>query len=297
MNVFPLVSIIMPTYNRADFILETINSIRNQTYENWELLILDDGSMDDTEAVINHIHDDRIQYIKLQHTGITGKLKNEGIRKAKGELIALMDADDLWPEHKLETQAHELLQNPEAGFSFTNGFDFIERDVPLKYFFKRKEGVVCSHVFISFCKGEFGIRTPTVIFHKRCVEISGFFNENRAFTDFSFFGNLCYLFKAVILYEPLLKRRLHATNNTSANWEADYAEHFETIQLYKRQKRITAGFARKVLFMPYINRGEQYLGIKKRYLAFHSFFKAWTCRPWSLIAIKKLAKTVVHSLR
>jgi len=105
---FPKISIVMPTYNRASVIGETIQSIMNQTYGNWELIIVDDGSDDDTEKVVSRFNDQRIQFYKACRIGVNGKIKNIGLEKAHGELIAFMDSDDLWAETKLEKQVAAL---------------------------------------------------------------------------------------------------------------------------------------------------------------------------------------------
>ena len=97
---------------------------RMQTYKNWELIIIDDGSDDDTEEVISQLNDERIQFYKAGRIGINGKIKNTGIEKANGELIAFIDSDDLWAETKLEKQVSALQQYPEAAFSLTGGFNF-----------------------------------------------------------------------------------------------------------------------------------------------------------------------------
>src|SRR6059058_3320007 len=98
------ISIIMPTYNRAAYIGETIRSILTQTYQNWELIIIDDGSEDNTEDLVKRIGDERINFYKAGRIAVNGKIKNMGLEKAKGELIAFIDSDDLWAETKLEKQ-------------------------------------------------------------------------------------------------------------------------------------------------------------------------------------------------
>ena len=79
------VSIIMPTYNRANYIGETIESVRNQTYKNWELIIVDDGSEDNTGVIISRVKDERIRFYIAGRIAINGKIKNIGIEKANGE--------------------------------------------------------------------------------------------------------------------------------------------------------------------------------------------------------------------
>ena len=98
------VSVIVTTYNRSKLLLETIRSIINQTFSNIELIIVDDGSTDDTEEVIKSVSDPRIEYIKIKNWGGPARPRNIGIKKAKGKFLAFCDDDDLWMTDKLETQ-------------------------------------------------------------------------------------------------------------------------------------------------------------------------------------------------
>ena len=99
-NTYPKVSIVMPTYNRAKYIGETIQSVRRQTWQNWELIIVDDGSTDNTEDLISQMSDNRINFLKAGRVGINGKIKNMGLKETGSELIAFIDSDDLWSETK-----------------------------------------------------------------------------------------------------------------------------------------------------------------------------------------------------
>ena len=93
-----LVSIITPTYNSAKFIAETIQSVQNQTYQNWEMIIVDDGSSDETESVVLSIiqNDNRIQFHKLSQNSGPAVARNTGIEKASGAYMTFIDADDIW---------------------------------------------------------------------------------------------------------------------------------------------------------------------------------------------------------
>ena len=93
-----LVSIITPTYNSAKFIEETIQSVQSQTYSNWEMIIVDDGSTDTTVKIIEGIikQDDRIQFHKLENNSGPAVARNTAIGKAKGEYLTFIDADDIW---------------------------------------------------------------------------------------------------------------------------------------------------------------------------------------------------------
>ena len=99
-----LVSIIMPSYNTGKFIEETINSVINQTYNNWELIIVDDCSNDNTDEIVKSIKDSRIVYLKNEKNSGAAVSRNKALKEAKGRWIAFLDSDDLWKREKLEKQ-------------------------------------------------------------------------------------------------------------------------------------------------------------------------------------------------
>lgn len=110
------VSIIIPTYNDADTLSSAIDGVRRQTYSDWELLIVDDASPDNTEQVVNSINDDRIRYLAHESNKGAAAARNTGIKRARGRYIALLDSDDVWKGQKLERQISELEQRgPDWG--------------------------------------------------------------------------------------------------------------------------------------------------------------------------------------
>ncbi len=96
----PLISIVFPTYTRAKFLPQSINSVINQDYQNWELLIIDNNSTDDTDLVVEKYGDSRVKLYKINNEGLIGKSRNLGIKHSKGEWIAFLDSDDWWFENK-----------------------------------------------------------------------------------------------------------------------------------------------------------------------------------------------------
>jgi glycosyltransferase involved in cell wall biosynthesis len=114
-----LVSIIMPSYNTANYISESINSVINQSYKNWELIVVDDCSTDNTDEVIkDFLKDSRIKYLKNKENSGAAISRNKALRIAKGEWIAFLDSDDLWSHKKLEKQIKFMEQN-NYNFSYT----------------------------------------------------------------------------------------------------------------------------------------------------------------------------------
>jgi len=243
----------MPTYNRAAFIGETIASVVNQTYQNWELIIVDDGSDDNTEEIISTIKDRRIQFYKAGRIAINGKIKNIGLEKANGQLIAFIDSDDLWAETKLEKQVAALEEYPEAGFSLTGGFNFRKVTQPIDFFYKQREGLRYGDIFISIFKSEISTTTPSLILRSKCLRVTGGFDETKPFSDIDFILKLASHFKAVILYEPLLYRRLHEANDSGKNWVKGYQQGVSMISRHK--KELPRSVVHEALFKLYINFG------------------------------------------
>ena len=108
----PFFSIILPTFNQANFLKVCIKSILSQTYKNWELIIIDNNSTDSTQKIIKSIHDDRIRVFKINNKGLLAKSRNFGIKKAKSEWICFIDSDDKWfPEKLMWVKSYMEVQN------------------------------------------------------------------------------------------------------------------------------------------------------------------------------------------
>ncbi|MED3941487.1 glycosyltransferase family A protein [Priestia megaterium] len=118
----PLVSVVIPTYNRELQVKKTIKSVLKQTYSNFEIIIVDDASTDNTEQTVRAIHDDRIRFIKLSVNSHGTLPRNTGIKESKGEYIALLDSDDEWVPTKLEKQMEFIQKNKNKSniMCFTN---------------------------------------------------------------------------------------------------------------------------------------------------------------------------------
>ena len=107
-----LVSVIMPSYNTAKYIADSIESILNQTYPYWELIVVDDCSTDDTDIVVaNYLSDERIHYLKNEKNSGAAVSRNYALREARGKWIAFLDSDDVWLPEKLEKQIAFMLEN------------------------------------------------------------------------------------------------------------------------------------------------------------------------------------------
>ena len=98
----PFISIVIPSYNHARYITKAIDSIINQTFLNWEVIVVDNYSTDETDSVLESYKDNRIRYFKINNEGVIAKSRNKGIQEANGDWIAFLDSDDFWDSKKLE---------------------------------------------------------------------------------------------------------------------------------------------------------------------------------------------------
>ncbi len=123
-----LVSIIVPVYNIKKYIVETMDCVRKQTYENWELLLIEDGSDDGTpeivEEYLKNMQDDRIRLVRQPSNMGAAKARNRGLEEAQGRYVAYLDADDLWVPEKLEREL-VFMEEKQAAFAFT-GYEFAD---------------------------------------------------------------------------------------------------------------------------------------------------------------------------
>ena len=291
-NDTPTVSIIIPTYNRAGLILQTIESIRNQTYSNWQLIIVDDGSKDNTEELVSRTKDDRIQFIKAGRIGIGGKIKNIGLANATGEFIAFNDSDDLWHKTKLEKQVAALQKHPEAGFCLTGGYNFRKNEEPIDYFYKIQDGTRFDNLFTAIFQSEVTVFAQALMIRRSCLGVIGSFKEEKSFSDFDFIVSLARNFKGLILYEPLVFRRLHDENYINTTWEKSYNEGKAIID--ENKNFLSRRVYNNALFRLYINFGETCLRYKHKRKALSNFLKAWKYKRSSFIPLKKAAKTIVQ---
>lgn len=109
-ETYPLVTVVIPTYNRAVLLPEAISSVLAQTYPNIEIVIADDGSTDNTRLVVESFRDARLHFIQIPHSGHPGRVRNAGVKAGKGSWIAFLDSDDVWMPYKLEMQIDALIK-------------------------------------------------------------------------------------------------------------------------------------------------------------------------------------------
>jgi glycosyltransferase involved in cell wall biosynthesis len=123
---FELISVIIPTYNRAQVLSRAVESVLGQSYNNLELIVVDDGSSDNTAEAIKEIEDKRIKYIKSSENKGVAAARNAGIKESHGDYIAFLDSDDQWLPDKLKLSLEVFKNNSDLniGLVYINGWDF-----------------------------------------------------------------------------------------------------------------------------------------------------------------------------
>jgi glycosyltransferase involved in cell wall biosynthesis len=169
----PTVSVIIPTYQRAHWVTEAIESVFAQTYDDYEIIVINDGSTDNTREVLAQ-YGDKILVIQQDNQGLSAA-RNAGIRVAMGKYIALLDDDDLWLPHKLEKQIPFLEANPDVGLLFSDAYYYGPGAVASPY---------AQHVGIPSVKtietlfAKNYVNVPTVVMRRDCLDEVGLFDES-----------------------------------------------------------------------------------------------------------------------
>jgi glycosyltransferase involved in cell wall biosynthesis len=267
------VSIIIPTYNRANLIGETIRSVLNQTYTNWELLIIDDGSQDNTNEVVSAFSDNRISYFLIKHCGIFGKVRNEGIKISKGDYIAFLDSDDLWSPDKLQIQLDLLHQHREAFFIFNNVTIFGTRAYasPPDY-----DTLFVGSILLSMLEETRFVFYPSSLMFKREPVINklGLVDDVLLYgTDTKYFLNMCQFFTGIFTNKRLVQIRRHEHSTTENYYTSDvFVDSINIASAIYRARSITRTQYKRILGHYYYKMGmAELINLKKPRAALTSF--------------------------
>jgi glycosyltransferase involved in cell wall biosynthesis len=215
--ISPIVSVIMLTYNRQRYLPEAIQSVLSQTFQKLELLILDDGSTDNTEALIHQIDDERIRYFKFDHTAKASRLRNFGINSSNGQFIAFIDSDDIWSSEKIQMQADALNDHATVGYSFTDVIEFANDGTVMKngIYPKIFNNSFEANLFGMYVESKFVIYPSSLLFRKDCLQTTGLLNELFSWTDNDFFHRLAYHYNGFFINQKLVRIRKHDENTSS----------------------------------------------------------------------------------
>lgn len=238
------ISAIIPAYNSQDFIIDAIKSIQNQTHPVDEIIVIDDGSVDNTQQLIQS-QTKNIIYLKQENQGPSAA-RNAGIKLAKGDWIAFLDADDQWTSNKIEKQLDVLTLSPElhllAGDMQEIGMnnEVITQSVLDKHNllkpFQINQSRPIHHALAQLVTKNF-IPTGTVLVKRSTVLEAGLFNNNIRFgEDLELWAKIAAKHPITCLPEILMLRRLHQQNatNATAAMLADLVNVMQSISLYAK---------------------------------------------------------------
>lgn len=250
-NNTPVISVIIPVYNGAKTVRETIESVLNQTYHDFEIIVINDGSQDDTLAIINSIQNQKIQLFSYPNAGLSAS-RNRGFARARGEFIAFLDADDLWTTDKLESQLTALQQNPQAAvaYSWTDHIDECSQ------FLRPASYTSCSgNVYERLLIGNFiSCGSNTLIRTQALSNVGGFDESLKAAEDWDMWLRLAALYEFVVVPRPQVLYRI-SPYSMSANISRMEAASLQVIeraysqapQSLQHRKKESLGFLYKFL--------------------------------------------------
>lgn len=208
----PLVTIVVPSYNRADYIAETIESLLIQTYQNREIIVIDDGSTDNTKEIVER-YVPQVQYVYQQNSE-RGASRNHGLRLAKGEYISFLDSDDLWLPEKLAADVEFIEARPNVGVVYT---DALQIDSEGNYLKKLNAGRHSGEVTGNILRENFVKIGAHLILTDKAREIEGF-NEDRELSgseDWEFWVRLSTITEFAFNPVAFVKIRTHEANTMS----------------------------------------------------------------------------------
>lgn len=210
-NTVPRVSVIIPTFNRAGYIEEAVRSVLSQAYRKLEVIVVDDGSTDDTERIIEAISDSRLHYVRQLKSG-RSKARNRALSIARGDYIAFLDSDDLYLPGKIELQVAYLDTHPAVKMIYTSAYCIDAAGEMLEH---KYEAAVSGMIYekIAFFV-PVTITLPTVMVRKEIFSHVGGFDENMdRFEDTDMWRRISRSCRIDAMPEFTCKLRTHADNS------------------------------------------------------------------------------------
>jgi glycosyltransferase involved in cell wall biosynthesis len=202
--------VVIPTYNRAPMLVEAIRSVQRQTFRDWEMIVVDDGSTDETPRVIRPYLSGLV-YLRQERHGVAAA-RNSGIQNSCGTYVAFLDSDDLWLPRKLERQLEFLESHPEVGLLYARMWSY-SLDSPQK---RRLEPRCVARSFEELLNGPNSVTTSTVLIRRDCLEKVGLFNPDLpAVEDHELWLRVARRHAIGFLDEPLAEYRRHGASSTA----------------------------------------------------------------------------------
>jgi glycosyltransferase involved in cell wall biosynthesis len=228
----PTVSIILPTYNRLPLLREAVESVRAQTFGDWELVVADDGSTDGTAEYLEELarEEPRIIVLRLPHTGNLPSIRNQAIVRARGAWVAFLDSDDAWRADKLQAHLDAHGAEPSARWSYSGRsiMDDAGTTLPDARFAAWKP--YAGRIVVPLLTHEAKIAFPSVFVERALLDEVGGLDETLVFsTDYDLELRLAARAECICIPEPLVRVRVHPGSTTRGRAEVDAS----FIQVYR----------------------------------------------------------------
>jgi len=260
--VQPKVSVVITCYNYGQYVESALQSVFSQTFQDFEIILINDGSTDDSEEKIHpFLSDPRLKYIKQNNSG-QANAKNRGIKQAKGQFIAFLDADDLWEKTKLEKQL-PLFSHDKIGVVYSRA-KYINKDgMPLhttikgKYLQPRSGNVTNFLFFDNF------IPFSSSIIRRQCLKTFNGFNESLEMgIDWNLWLKISTQYAFKFINEPLLIYRVGHPGQMSKKAEKRHSCSDQTMKQFIHQypEMVSPDIIRRALSYTYCNRGRYFSG-------------------------------------
>ena len=295
-NPTPLVSVVLPTFNRLRFLRPAIESVYAQTLADWELIVADDGSEPETRRYLRSLANDaRVRLIWLPHSGKPSLVRNAALRRAVGEYVAFLDSDDLWSTRKLERQIETLRARVNCRWSYTAFLRIDASGQSLPQEAQRPWVPYEGSIFEQVVTARASIRTPSVLATRELITQAGGFDEEMlSAEDYDLWLRLALNSDVAVVDEPLVYVRLHDENHT-LEWQNAFAGRDRSLS--RRQQLVDDG-RRSLLREERMRNALQLaathaeLGARGRTLAalWESLPYSWTYPRWWLGGIKTLLR-------
>jgi glycosyltransferase involved in cell wall biosynthesis len=215
-----MVSIIIPTYNREAQLRDAVDSVFAQTYLEWELLVIDDGSTDGTRAYLDGLTDARVRPLLQNHCGNPALLRNVAGRAARGSHFAFLDSDDTWLPTKLALQLEAQLAHPECGWSYTGYVHMDEQGRGDRWRSDRPWVPYAGWILEDVITVQAMIAMPTIMVERRLFEAIGGFDESiHGCEDYDLAIRLAAASAVTVVPVPLAKKRQHFEDRPTSQLE------------------------------------------------------------------------------
>lgn len=237
-NSFPPVSIIIPTFNSSNTIAETIKSVLGQKYTYFEVIVVDDGSIDNTSQIVAQFQDERIRYI-YQPNQERAMARNTGINQSCGKYIAFLDADDIWLENKLENQLRLLESSPGLGMVYSDVLYFDGDTGEDLFVYSQIEEMQRGYIWEALLFDSNFIQSPTPVVPRSVFEKVGLFDASLPpVEDWDMWLRIAARYPVDYVDEPLARYRFR---KQSTSWlRPDDKLYRSTINLFRKaQSQLT----------------------------------------------------------